>query len=96
MIVAVPAEDIVPAVAVKFALEAPADTVTELGTETRALLLDSETEAPPLGAAPESVTVQVVDCPEPRLLGLHDKPDTEMVLDGVNVTNALADFVESA
>src|SRR5205085_1024151 len=42
-------------------------------TGTRGLLLESATETPPLGEAPESVTVQVVDCPEFKVLGAHAK-----------------------
>ena len=45
-------------VAVKPAVVAPAETVTEAGTVTEALLLDSDTEAPPLGAPCVSVAVQ--------------------------------------
>lgn len=37
---------------------APAETVTEAGTVTAALLLDNDTEAPPPGAPSVSVTVQ--------------------------------------
>lgn len=71
---AVPAEEMVPAVAVKLALVEPAGTVTEPCTGSRALLLDSPTAAPPLGAILESVTVQDVDCPELRLVGEQVRP----------------------
>ena len=47
------------AVAVKFALVAPAATVTVAGTDTAALLLPKLTAIPPLGAAAFSVTVQL-------------------------------------
>jgi len=63
--------EIVPAVAVKVTVVAPAATVTELGTANALLLLERLTTVPPLGAASESVTVQVVDVPEPTLVGLH-------------------------
>lgn len=66
----------VPAVAVKLAVKAPAGTVTEGGTGSSPLVLDSVTAAPPLGAAPERVTEQPVDCLELRLLGLQAKPAT--------------------
>jgi hypothetical protein len=57
---------------VKPALVDPADTVTEPGTVSNdPLLEDKLTTAPPLGAAAERLTVQDVDCPELRLLGLH-------------------------
>jgi hypothetical protein len=46
------------AVAVKVAVVAPAETVTEAGTGSRALLLDSVTTKPPVGAALERVAVQ--------------------------------------
>ena len=48
------------AVAVKFALVEPALTVTEAGTVAEALLLDSVTVPPPVGATAVSVTVQVL------------------------------------
>ncbi len=41
----------------------PAATVTEAGSVAAALLLESETDAPPVGAAPLKVTVPVVDVP---------------------------------
>jgi hypothetical protein len=37
------------------------------------LSLDSATTAPLLGAAPESVALQLVDCPVTRLVGVHAK-----------------------
>ena len=45
-------------VAVKLALVAPEDTVTEAGTVTALLLLDRLTARPPVPAAAERVTVQ--------------------------------------
>jgi hypothetical protein len=45
-------------VAVKPAVVDPAETVTEAGTVTTALLLDNDTEAPPAGAGSVSVAVQ--------------------------------------
>ena len=57
--------------AVKFALGEPADTVTDPGTVKKLLLSESEAVAPPVGAAPESVTVQVAAEPETRLDGEH-------------------------
>lgn len=58
---------IVPAVAVNVAVVAPEATVTDAGTVTDPLLLESETAAPPLGAPCDNVTVQVVVPPDARL-----------------------------
>ena len=59
----------VPAVPVKVLVVAPAFTTTDAGTVRRALLLLTVTVSPPLGAVPESVMVQVVAAPVPRLDG---------------------------
>ena len=77
VIVAVPAAAIVPAVAVKLALVAPAATVTDEGTGNKRLLEDNVTVAPPLGAAGETVTLHELDWPELRLEGLHPTPVSE-------------------
>ena len=61
----------VPAVAVKVAAVEPAAIVTDAGTLKRALLLLRVTTEPPLGAATEVVTVQVVEAPEPIEFGEH-------------------------
>jgi hypothetical protein len=66
-----------PAVAVKTAVVEPAVTVTESGATRRVLLLDIETVAPPLGAALESVTVQLVLPPAPNVVGLQAKAETK-------------------
>lgn len=53
-----------------------AGTVIEAaGTGSSALLLDSDTTVPPLGATLPSVTVHVVAAPEFKLLGLHASED---------------------
>jgi hypothetical protein len=61
----------VPAVAVKFTDEDPAGTITEAGTLSFALLLESDTIAPPVEAGCAKVTVQVEVLAEFRLVGLH-------------------------
>jgi hypothetical protein len=61
----------VPAVAVKFADEDPAGTITEAGTLSIALLLESDTIAPPAVAGCAKVTVQVEVLAEFRLVGSH-------------------------
>ena len=57
----------VPAVAVKVALVLPEATVTDAGTLRELLLLESETAAPPLGAACDNVAVHGVPLLGPRL-----------------------------
>ena len=64
-------------VTVKKPLVAPAGTVTLAGTlATAVLLLDSVTTAPPLGAAPLSVTVPCEELPPTTLAGLRVREDT--------------------
>ena len=59
-------------VAVNVALVAPAATVTLGGTlATPVLLLDSDTAAPPAGAAPDSVTVPCELVPPVTLVGFR-------------------------
>jgi hypothetical protein len=58
-------------VSVKVALVAPAGTLTPDGTLAAALLLESATRAPPLGAGPFNVTVPVGEnVPPVMLVGL--------------------------
>lgn len=49
----------------------PKPTLTDGGTVKRGLLLDSDTETPPAGAAMESVTVQVAMAPLPSVAGVQ-------------------------
>jgi hypothetical protein len=66
----------VPAVTVKVPVVAPAATVAEAGTVREALLLASDTAAPPAGAALLSVTVHAAAAPEERVEGLHATEET--------------------
>jgi len=73
--------EMVPAVAVKVALEEPAATVTEAGTVRAATLLESDTAAPPDAAAADNATVQVEVAPVARLAGTQD---SELKTTGAN------------
>ena len=66
--------------AVKEAVVEPAGTVTEAATGSRVLLLASATADPPLGAALERVTVQEVEAPEPREVGVQAKEETTVTV----------------
>ena len=66
-----------PAVAVNVAVVAAAGTVTDAGTVSKALLLESETSDPPAGAGFESVTVQVEAALLARLVGAQETPVKE-------------------
>ncbi len=79
----------VPAVAVKFAIFVPAFTVTEAGIVSAALFEASPTEAPPVSAADESVTVQVDIPPDAIELGEHERAETADA-GGVTVTVVVA------
>jgi len=63
----------------------PGDTVTVAGTVTIELLLVNSTTIPPLGAAPESVTVPAEVVPPAMLVGLNE---TESKVGGFTVTVA--------
>jgi hypothetical protein len=63
-----------PALAEKVADAEPAATVTEAGTLSAALLLDRLTVDPPVGAAAFRVTVQVLEPPEAKLVGVQEIP----------------------
>lgn len=63
-------------VTAKLALVAPAGTVTLAGTPLTLELSESETTAPPLGAARLKVTVPVEELPPATLGGLSDNADS--------------------
>ena len=72
---------------------APAATVTELATGSNVLLLERATEDPPVGAAFERVTVQVVAAPAPRLVGLQVNDGTTVA--DTRLTVAVLDWLFS-
>ena len=77
------------ALMVKVALLLPAATVTLAGTLAAALLLESVTAAPPVGAGPLSVTVPVDDCVPPvTLVGFNVSEDRVGRGGGVTVSEA--------
>jgi len=61
---------------VKLAVVEPAATVTAVGTVSAVALLESATLAPPLSAAWLSMTVQVAEALDPRLVGLQLSEET--------------------
>ncbi len=63
-------------VAVKFAVVAPAATITDAGTVSVALVLVRVTMAPPVGAGWVRVTVQALEALGPRLVGLQASEKT--------------------
>ena len=66
----------VAAVTLNVPVVAPAAAVTDAGVVRYELLSDSVTLAPPAGAAPDSVTVQLDVPPDVTLVGEQDRPDT--------------------
>jgi len=74
---------------VKVALVAPAATVTLEGTVATPLLLESSICAPPVGAAPLSVTVPVEEDPPFTLVGLSANEESVAELGGVRVSEAV-------
>jgi hypothetical protein len=77
---------IVAAVAVKVAEVLFAGTVTDAGTVSAVLLLESPTALPPAGAAWLRVTVHVALAPEFTLVGLQTKAETSEEATKLNVT----------
>ena len=78
-------------VAMNVADDAAAVTATVAGTVSVELEFDRLTVAPPLGAGPERVTVQVLEELGPRLLGLHVSEDISAVAS--KLTLALAELL---
>jgi hypothetical protein len=83
-----------PAAAVKVTLEAPASTVAEAGTVTKASFDDSATTEPLEGAGAEIVTVQVALAPEAMVAGEHVRLDTVVAVT-VNDVAAVVAFSEA-
>src|ERR1700689_3554798 len=65
------------AVALNVAVVEPDATITDAGTVSEVLLLDSVTLDPLLGAVCVSVTVHVPTAPGPRLAGVQATPEIE-------------------
>jgi hypothetical protein len=78
---------------VKFALVDPAGTVTLAGSDAALELSESETSAPPLGAAALSLTVPVADVPPTTAVGLTATDESAAVGDG-GFTPSAANSVE--
>ena len=77
-------------VTVNVALVEPAGTVTLAGTVAADAVLERLTTAPPLGAAPLSVTVPVEDEPPLTLVGFNETDESVGVPeDGVMVSVAV-------
>jgi hypothetical protein len=72
-----------PELAVKVAEDLVAATFTEAGTLRTELLSESATVTPPVGAALEMVTVQVLLAFDGRLVGLHWRLETVYELNAV-------------
>jgi hypothetical protein len=66
-------------VIVKFALVEPADTVTLAGVVVALELSESETIAPPLGAAAVNVTVPVDELPPTTVVGLTETAESDVL-----------------
>ena len=66
----------------------PAATVTDAGTVADVLLLDNDTDAPPVGAGVVNVTVPVDDVPPATLLGFRAIEESAAAA-GVTVNSAV-------
>ena len=74
---------------VNVALVAPAATVTLAGADAAETLLERVTCAPPVGAAPLSVTVPVEGDPPVTLVGLSATEERVAELGGVTASEAV-------
>ena len=83
------------AVALKVAVVAPAANVTEAGTVSEALLLESVTLEPPVGAFCVKVIVQVLIALCPRLAGLQVTPETRIPVDAARLTVVVWELLPS-
>ena len=77
-------------VAAKVVVVAPALTVTDAGAVRTALVFESVTTAPPVGAALDSAIVHVVEAFWPMLVGLQDSDDTPIETRRLTLVVALA------
>jgi hypothetical protein len=75
----------------KVAQLAAAATATDFGTVRAELLLAGVTLTPPLGAEPESVTVQVAEDFGPKLVGVHTSEDN--TTEATRLTFAVAELL---
>jgi hypothetical protein len=66
----------VPAVTVKLPVADPAATVADAGVVSAALLSETVTLMPPVGAAADKVTLQVEVPPDTTLVGEHARLET--------------------
>ncbi|MBL0160911.1 MAG: hypothetical protein IPP47_28075 [Bryobacterales bacterium] len=89
---AAPSAVTVPAVAVKVAVATPAATVTEAGTVRAALLSESVTRNPPVGAIFLRVTVQMAAAPDASEAGAQVRVDGTIGATRVNVEAAEEPF----
>jgi hypothetical protein len=79
-----------PAAAVNVTIEAPASTVVEAGTVTKALFDDSATIEPLEGAGAEIVTVHVALAPDSMVEGEHIRLDTVVAVTVSDVAAVVA------
>jgi hypothetical protein len=87
---AVEAAVMVPAVAGNVALDEPAATVTEVGTDSSELLSDRDTVAPPVGACFVNEMVHVLASDDVSELGLQLKEDSKAGATRLSVAEAEA------
>ena len=79
-----------PAVAAKVAVLAPAATLTGVATVSAAMLEERATADPPMGAALERVTVQVLTAPDARRVG-RQASEVTLTTGAVRLIEAVAE-----